>query len=77
MLDIDNTIPIPTYRRASLKPVNLAMLEAMNQMEVGSSFLVDEDRRSVSVFLTKRGKTMGKKFTTVVEDGKTRVWRVA
>jgi hypothetical protein len=77
MLEIERNIPVPTYRRSAMKPVNLEMLEAMMTMDVGSSFLVNEARRHVSVFVTKRGKVLGKKFSTVIEGDKTRVWRIS
>ena len=51
-----------------------------DRMEVGDSFLVDSDRKTILVMMCKRnavaGKALDRKFIAKRVDGGVRVWRV-
>jgi hypothetical protein len=49
----------------------------MEKAEVGDSFYVDRNRRSVAVFVSKRSILMGLRFSTTKEGEGTRIFRVA
>jgi hypothetical protein len=74
MLTIDKDIPIPTFRRASMLPENIELLETMMEMKVGESTFINSPRKSTSVFVSKRAKILGRKFGTLPEGTGTRVF---
>ena len=76
-LVIEKGIKMSSYRRASMAPQNIQILEAMEKAEVGDSFYVDRNRRSVAVFVSKRSILMGLRFSTTKEGEGTRICRVA
>ncbi len=66
---IQKGVPIPTSKIAKRYP--------FKDMEVGDSFLTDAPQQWASAAAIVHGKRVGQKFTTRVENGGTRVWRIA
>ena len=66
---IQKDIPIPSSKTKRRYP--------LKGMEVGDSFFTNAPQRYASAAAIVHGKRVGQKFTTRVENGGTRVWRIA
>jgi len=77
MLKIEYDIPVPSARRAAMLPENADLMDKMEEMEIGGSVFIPRSRKSISVFVCKRGPMLKRKFRAVAEGNGTRVFRVA
>ncbi len=70
---IDKGLPIPEKRGRTSK-----IRQAMEQMDIGDSFFIEEGRQSQRTYICLLAKRMNKKgcFTTALFPDGLRVWRI-
>lgn len=73
MYDIENNVPIPRLKQPAAK-------YPFRDLQVGQSFFVPDvaaREKSMRAQVYTAAKHLGVKFTTRVENGGVRVWRIA
>lgn len=77
MLTIDKNVPRTRATGPRLSDKNREIFDVMDKMEIGDSFSLPVYDRNTAMTVTKRGKQVGKRFSTSRQaDGSLRVWRV-